>query len=73
LLFLNKLAQKSHEIAFQAYSQDGKLLATVKADPGDYKVLNPSSLAFHGKYVFASLEKKDSEGSQILARVIISE
>jgi len=73
LLFLNKLAQKSYEIAFQAYSLDGKLLATVKVDPGDYKVLNPSSLAFRGKYVFASLEKKDAEGSQILARVKIAE
>ena len=73
LLFLNHYPRMSHEIAFQAYSQDGKLLATVKVDPGDYKVLNPSSLAFHGKYVFASLEKKDTEGSQILARVKIAD
>jgi len=73
LLFLNKLSQKSYENEFQAYSRDGKLLATVKVDPGDYKVLNPSSLAFHGKYVFASLEKKDAEGSQILARVKIAD
>jgi WD40 repeat protein len=73
LLFLNNYPRMSHEIAFQAYSQDGKLLATVKVDPGDHKVLNPSSLAFHGKYVFVSLEKKDAEGSQIFARVKIAD
>jgi|WetSurMetagenome_2_1015567.scaffolds.fasta_scaffold91175_2 hypothetical protein len=73
ILFLNNLPRLSRDISFQVYSLDGKLMATVNVDQGEFKVLNLESLLFHGKYLYASLEKKDAEGSQVLARVKISE
>ena len=73
LLFLNYYPRMSHEIAFQAYSQDGKLLATVNVDSGTIRYSIQAHWRFMGNIVFASLEKKDAEGSQILARVKIAD
>jgi len=73
ILFLNNLPRLSRDIAFQAYSLDGKLLAKVNVDQGDFKVLSLESLVFQGKYLYAAIEKKDAEGSQSVARVKIAD
>jgi hypothetical protein len=73
LLFLNNLAKKTRDIAFQAYSLDGKLLATTKIDPGEYKLFDPSILYFHKYFLYASLEKTNGDGSQFLARIKIAD
>jgi hypothetical protein len=69
LLYLNNIAKKTQDIAFQAYSTDGKLLATIKINPGDYQVLNPYFLNFSRNYLYTTLEKKGGDGSQFFARV----
>jgi hypothetical protein len=71
LLYLNNIAKKTQDIAFQAYSTDGKLLATTKINPGDYQVLNPYFLHFSRNYLYAALEKKGGDGTQFLARIKI--
>jgi hypothetical protein len=69
LLYLNNIAKKTQDIAFQASSTDGKLLATAKINPGNYQVLNPYFLHFSRNYLYAALEKKGGDGSQFFARV----
>jgi len=71
LLYLNTIAKKTQDIAFQAYSTDGSLLATTKINPGDYQVLNPYFLHFSRNYLYAALEKKGGDGTQFLARIKI--
>lgn len=73
LLYLNNIAKKTQDIAFQAYSTDGMLLATTKISPGDYQVLNPYFLHFSRNYLYAALEKKGGDGSQFLARIKIGD
>jgi WD40 repeat protein len=73
LFYLNSLAKKTHEVAFQVYSVAGELLATTKINQAEYKVVNPYSMYFHKNFVFATLEKKDVEGTQFLARIKIAD
>lgn len=72
LLFINNLAKKTRDIAWQVYTADGALIATAKIDPGEYKLLDPSILYFHKNFLYVSLEKKNGDGSQFLARVKIA-
>jgi WD40 repeat protein len=73
LLYLNGLAKKTRDVAFQVYSVAGELLATTKVNQAEYKAVNPYSMCFHKNFVFTTLEKKDAEGSQFLARIKIAD
>jgi hypothetical protein len=73
LLFLNRFAKKTREITFQVYSVSGELLATTKVNQAEYRAVNPYSMYFHKNFVFATLEKKDAEGTQFLARIKIAD
>ncbi|MCX6563280.1 MAG: hypothetical protein NTU60_06710, partial [Candidatus Aminicenantes bacterium] len=73
LLFINNLAKKTRDIAFQVYSIDGASLATTKIDPGEYKLLDPSILYLYKYFLYASLEKTSGDGSQFLARIKIAD
>jgi hypothetical protein len=68
LVYINGLAKMTRDIAFQAYSADGKLLTTVKVDPGDYA---PAVIRrFHKGFGFATLTTKEGTSS-LLARIKI--
>ena len=71
LLYLNNLAKKTKDIALQAYSLDGKHLATIKINQNDYQLINPDSLCFYKNDLYATLEKKEGDGTQFLARIKI--
>ncbi len=73
LFYLNGLAKKTREVAFQVYSVAGELLATTKVNQAEYKAVNPYSMYFHDNFIFATLEKKDAEGTQFLARIKIAD
>lgn len=73
LLYLNGIAKKTRAVAFQVYSVAGELLATTKVNQAEYKSVNPYSLCFHKNFVFTTLEKKDAEGTQFLARIKIAD
>ncbi len=73
LFFLNSLAKKTRDVAFQVYSVAGELLAATKVNQADFKVLNPYSMYFYKNFVFLNLEKKDAEGTQFLARIKIAD
>lgn len=73
LFYLNGIAKKTRDLAFQVYSVAGELLATTKVNQAEYKVVNPYSMCFHKNFVFATLEKKDAEGTQFLARIKIAD
>jgi hypothetical protein len=70
LLYLNNLAQKSQDIAFLAYSLDGKLLCKTKIKAGEFEPVRPSG--FYKNYCYATLTRK-SDGSQFLARIKLSD
>ena len=72
LLYLNGLAKKTREITFQVYSVAGELLATTKVNQAEYKVISPYSMSFQKNFIFVTLEKRDAEGTQFLARIKIS-
>jgi WD40 repeat protein len=68
LVYLNGLARMTRDIAFHVYSADGKLLATVKVNPGDY---SPTVIrSFLGNFGFTTLTAKDG-ASSFFARVKI--
>jgi WD40 repeat protein len=68
LVYMNGLAKMIRDVVFQAYSTDGKLLATVKVDPGDYA---PAVIKkFYKNFGFATLTTKDGISS-LLARIKI--
>jgi len=58
-------ANFSRDVSFKAYSQDGKLLASVKLDPGGYEPTQP--IHFWRNFAYAYLVKKD-DGSFVYAR-----
>jgi WD40 repeat protein len=68
LVYMNGLAKMTRDVAFLVYSIDGKLLATVKVDPGDYE---PAVIRrFYKNFGFATLTTKDG-ASSLLARIKI--
>ena len=68
LVYMNGLAKMTRDVAFRAYSTEGKLLATVKVDSGDYA---PAVIRkFYKNFGFATLTTKDGVSS-LLARIKI--
>ncbi|MGA2586915.1 MAG: 6-bladed beta-propeller [Candidatus Aminicenantales bacterium] len=68
LVYLNGLAKMTRDVAFQAYSADGKLLASVKVNPGDYA---PAVIrSFYKNFGFTTLATRDGTSS-LLARIKI--
>ena len=68
LVYMNGVAKMTRDVVFQAYSTDGKLLATVKVDPGDYA---PAVIRrFYRNFGFTTLTTKDG-ASSLLARIKI--
>jgi len=59
-------ARFSREVSFKAFTTDGRLLAAVKIDPGDFEPVKP--VHFWKDYAYAYLTKTDGDGSFTFAR-----
>ena len=71
LVYLNNVAQKSRDVAFQVYTPEGKLLGTIKINAGEYELIHPYTQWFFKNYLYVTLAKKGGEGTQFLSRVKI--
>jgi len=68
LVYMNGWAKMKSDVAFQAYSTEGKLLATVKVNPGDYA---PAIIRkFYKNFGFTTLTIRDG-ASSFFARINI--
>ena len=65
-VFENGYAQKTRDISFRLYAQDGKLLSVNKIDPGIYDIVRPQR--FRSGYAYSWLAKKDGDGSFAFGR-----
>ncbi len=73
ILVSNNLARKTKEISWLVYSPDGKPLATVKLDPGEFEIVHPYIVNVHGDSLYALLARPDADGTQFLARIKIAD
>ncbi|MCX6559424.1 MAG: hypothetical protein NTZ26_02810 [Candidatus Aminicenantes bacterium] len=65
-VFENGFAQKTHDVSFRLYAQDGKLLSVNKIDPGAYDIVQPQR--FQNGCAYSWLAKKDGDGSFVFGR-----
>ena len=73
VLVLNNLAKKTKDIFWQIYSPEGKSLATVKLDPGEFEIIHPYVVNIHGNSLYTMLARPDADGTQFLARIKIAD
>jgi hypothetical protein len=73
ILVSNNLAKKTKDVAWRVYSPDGKSLATVKIDPGEFEIVHPYVVNIHGNSLYTMLARSDADGTQFLARIKIAD
>jgi len=73
ILVANNLAKKTKEIAWLVYSADGKQVAPVKLDPGEFEIVHPYVVNIHGNSLYTMLARPDADGTQFLARIKIAD
>jgi len=66
LVYDNNPARFSREVSFRAFATDGRLLAAVKIDPGDFEPVMP--VHFWKDFAYAYLTKTGGDGSFVFAR-----
>jgi hypothetical protein len=66
LIYDHNGARLSREASFKTYATDGRLLASVKIDPGDFEPVMP--VHFWKAFAYAYLMKAGDEGSFVFAR-----
>jgi hypothetical protein len=65
-VFENGFAQKTRDVSFRLYAQNGKLLSINKIDPGAYDIVRPQR--FWDGYGYSWLAKKDGDGTFVFGR-----
>ncbi len=66
LIYDFNAAHFSRDVSFKVYTTDGRQLAAVKIDPGDYEAVMP--VHFRNGFAYAYLTKKNGDGSFAFAR-----